>query len=78
MDGTENLRVLPPVPQERIVKVAGKARILFNWSDNKVKLWKIAQINEAEMEDEEKIEKRYLLEMDFNVLPLREKDLTIG
>jgi hypothetical protein len=69
VDGKENLRVLPPVPQERIVKLASKARILLNWSDNKIKLWKIEEINEAEMDDEEKIEKRYLLEMDFNVRP---------
>lgn len=67
VDSKENLRVLPPVPQERIVSLAGKARILMNWSDNKVKFWKIEEINEAAMEDEEPIEKRYLLEMDFNV-----------
>ena len=67
VNGKENLRVLPPVPQEQIVKLAGKARILLTWSDNKVKLWKIEEINESETEGEEKIEKRYLLEMDFNV-----------
>ena len=67
VNGKENLRILPPVPQEQIVKLAGKARILLTWSDNKVKLWKIEEINESETEAEEKIEKRYLLEMDFNV-----------
>jgi hypothetical protein len=58
---------LPPVPQERIVNLAGKARILLNWSDNKVKFWKIEEINESATDNEDRIEKRYLLEMDFNV-----------
>jgi len=74
VDSEENLRVLPPVPQERVVSLAGKARILLNWSDNKVKLWKIEEINQTAMEDEDRIEKRYLLEMDFNV-PTPGKDI---
>jgi hypothetical protein len=77
VDSQENLRVLPPVPQERVVSLANKARMLLNWSDNKVKIWRIEEINESEFEDEDKIEKRYLLEMDLNVL-YSSTILTIG
>jgi WD40 repeat protein len=60
----ENLRVLPPVPQERVVKLAPEARILLNWSDNHIRLWRIEGINNDEFAGEQ-IENRYLLEMEL-------------
>jgi hypothetical protein len=65
---TENLRVLPPVPQDRVVKLAPDARVLLSWSDREVKVYQINNINETEVLDVE-IRKRFLLQMDFNVHP---------
>jgi hypothetical protein len=64
----ENLRVLPPVPQDRVVKLAADARVLLSWSDREVKVYQIDNINESEVQDVE-IGKRFLLQMDFNVRP---------
>ena len=65
----ENLRVIPPVPQQQIVSLATTARLLLHWSDRQVKIWRVEEIGEAEFDGEERIEKRYLLEMDLNVNP---------
>jgi len=64
-DRGENLRVLPPVPQERVVKLASESRILLNWSDNHIRLWRVEQITNHEFAGEQ-IENRYLLEMELN------------
>lgn len=69
-DNVENLRVLPPVPQERVVKLATGARILLNWSDNHVRLWRVEEISDHEFAGEQ-IENRYLLEMEFKVHQVR-------
>lgn len=66
-DSTDNLRVVPPVPQEQVVELATDARLLLSWSDNRVKMWRIEQINEAEHDEEDQISKRYLLDMTLNV-----------
>src|SRR5271170_730400 len=63
VDGEDNLRVAPPVPQEQIVRLAKEARLLLNWSENQVKLWEFEEIVD------ERIQKRYLLNMELNVSP---------
>lgn len=62
---TENLRVLPPVPQDRVVSLAATSRLLLSWSDNEVKIWQIDDIKGADLEG---IAKRYLIQMIFNVI----------
>ena len=64
----ENLRVLPPVPQDPVVSLAANSRLLLSWSDNVVKIWQVDNINESNAEKEPRIEKRYLLQMAFNVI----------
>jgi U3 small nucleolar RNA-associated protein 4 len=63
-NGIENLRVLPPVPQARVVKLAREARILLSWQDNHVRLWRVEEIANHEFAGDQ-IENRYLLEMEF-------------
>ena len=52
--------------------LAAKARLLLCWSDNKVKIWRIDEIDESLLTEEAQIGKRYLLEMEFNVIVLEE------
>ena len=66
VDSNDNLRVLPPIPQERVVSLANQSRMLLNWTDNRVKIWKLEEITKSDLE-EDKIEKRYLLDMTLNV-----------
>jgi U3 small nucleolar RNA-associated protein 4 len=61
---TDNLRVLPPVPQDRVVSLAATSRLLLSWSDNEVKVWQIDDVNGTDLEG---IAKRYLIQMIFNV-----------
>ena len=68
VEGNENLRVLPPVPQEQVVCLAPEARMLLSWSDNSVRIWKIEEVEEAVLDGEDYIEKRYLLEMNLSVI----------
>ena len=67
VDTEENLRVVPPVPQEHVVKLARKARYLLSWTDNQVKVWQVEQID-GTVCDEDRISKRYLLEMSLTVI----------
>ena len=67
MDSQEYLWIMPPSPQQPVVKLAAAARLLFSWTDSHVKIWRVEEINEAEFEGDDRIEKRYLLEMEFNV-----------
>ena len=60
-DSKENLRVLPPVPQSRVSSVAINARIILGWTDREASLWRIEEISG------DQIEKRFLLQMEFNV-----------
>jgi hypothetical protein len=66
VDTEENLRVVPPVPQEQVVKLAKNARYLLSWTDNQVKVWQVEEIDDT-LYDEDRISKRYLLEMSLNV-----------
>ena len=63
----EQLRVLPPVPQERTVTLAKDARFLLSWLDNKIKIWKVDDVEPAKADGEDQISKRYLVEMELNV-----------
>ena len=67
-DSGENLRVVPPIPQEQIVKLAKNSRLLLTWSDNHVKVWRIEEITQAEYDGDEQIETRFLLDMKCNVV----------
>jgi hypothetical protein len=67
VDTEENLRVVPPVPQEHVVKLAKNARFLLSWTDNQVKIWQVKEIDDT-LYDEDRISKRYLLEMNLNVI----------
>jgi hypothetical protein len=67
VDTEENLRVVPPVPQEQVVKLARNARYLLSWTDNQVKVWQVEEIDDT-LYDEDRISKRYLLEMTLNVI----------
>jgi hypothetical protein len=67
VDTEENLRVVPPVPQEHVVKLAKNARFLLSWTDNQVKIWQVEEIDDT-LYDEDRISKRYLLEMNLNVI----------
>ena len=66
-DGDDNLRVMPPVPQEQVVKLARNARYLLSWAESQVKIWQIEEID-VTMFDEDRISKRYLLEMNLDVI----------
>ena len=66
VDTEENLRVVPPVPQEQVVKLAKNSRYLLSWGDNQVKIWQVEEIDDT-LHDEDRISKRYLLEMSLNV-----------
>ena len=61
---------MAPTPQQSVVKLAAAARLLLSWTDNQVKIWRVEEIGEAEFEGEDRIEKRYLLEMEFNVMSI--------
>lgn len=71
LNSKENLRVVPPIPQQQVVKLATAARVLLSWSDNQVKLWRIEEIHESEFDSDDRISKRYLLEMELNVIHFR-------
>jgi len=74
----EQLRILPPVPQERTVTMAQDARFLLSWLDNKIKIWQVDDVEPAKA-DEDQIRKRYLVEMELNVRTLSSLfGLTIG
>jgi hypothetical protein len=60
---------MSPSPQQAVVKLAAAARLLLSWTDSQVKIWRVEEIGEAELDGEDRIEKRYLLEMEFNVMP---------
>ena len=62
-----NLRVVPPIPQQQVVRLAPTARVLLAWSDDRIKIWRIEEINKPEFYGDDRIEKRYLLEMELNV-----------
>ena len=70
VDSKEHLRVLPPVPQNRVMRFARNARSIFSWSDNEVKGWEIEVPTELWSEGDLEIKKRYLLKMTYNVLLL--------
>ena len=63
----QKLRVVPPIPQQQVVRLAPTARILLTWSDDRIKIWRIEEINQPEFYADDRIEKRYLLEMELNV-----------
>ena len=67
VDAEDNLRVMPPVPQEQIVRLARNARHLLSWTESQVKIWQIEEIDDT-LYDEDRISKRYLLEMNLNVI----------
>jgi len=67
-DSWDNLRVIPPIPQEQIVSLAPKARLLVHWLESQVKIWQIEMPCEA-YGDDYTISKRYVLEMQLNVRP---------
>jgi len=60
---------MSPSPQQPVVKLAAAARLLLSWTDSQIKIWKVEEIDAAEFDGEDRIEKRYLLEMEFNVIP---------
>lgn len=68
MDSTDNLRVVPPIPQQQLVRLAATARVILSWSDSTVKIWRIEEIDESEFDGDDRISKRYLLEMELNVI----------
>jgi hypothetical protein len=68
VNSLENLRVLPPVPQDPVMRFASNARTIISWSENQVKGWKIEAPTQLEVEGEEEINKRYLLQMTCSVL----------
>jgi len=73
IDSTDNLRVVPPIPQQQVVRLAATARVILSWSDSTVKVWRIEEIDEFEFDGDDCISKRYLLEMELNVIfPLYE------
>jgi len=75
----EQLRVLPPVPQEHTVTLAQDARFLLSWLDNKIKIWQVDDVEPAKADEEDQIRKRYLVEMELNVRMLSSLfGLTIG
>lgn len=61
---------MSPSPQQPVVKLAAAARLLLSWTDTQVKIWRVEEIGGAEFEGVDHIEKRYLLEMEFNVMPI--------
>jgi hypothetical protein len=67
-DSWDNLRVIPPIPQEQIVSLAPEARLILHWFGNEVKIWCIEELGEA-YGDDYTITKRYLLEMRLTVPP---------
>lgn len=68
-DSGENLRVVPPIPQEQIVILAKNDRLLLSWSDSHVKLWKLEEVRTLESDGEDQIGIRFLLEMQLSVFP---------
>jgi hypothetical protein len=65
-DSWDNLRVIPPTPQEPIVALAPEARLLVHWFENQVRVWSIDELGEG-YGGEYTINKRYVLEMKLNV-----------